>query len=56
MTNTKETVSVNGIAVPTGLFINNAWVQGSGKPLPTVNPSTEEVITEVRVPPKQHPC
>lgn len=48
MTNTAtDTVTINGIAVPTGLFINNAWVRGRGMPLATINPSTEGVITEV---------
>lgn len=40
-------ITVEGVTIPTGLFINNEWVQGHGEQLETVDPATEEVIATV---------
>lgn len=44
-----STITVEGVTINTGLFINNEWVKGHGEPLETVNPATEEVIATVSV-------
>ncbi|GAA5874298.1 hypothetical protein JCM8547_007556 [Rhodosporidiobolus lusitaniae] len=41
---TVSSLTVAGTRVPTGLYIDGQWVKGSGEPLDTVNPATEEVI------------
>lgn len=43
-----QTIKVSGIEVPVGLFINGEWVQGSGEPLETINPATEEILGTVQ--------
>lgn len=43
-----STITVAGVTIPTGLFINNEWVEGHGEKLESVDPSTEEVIATVR--------
>ncbi|TVY83048.1 Aldehyde dehydrogenase [Lachnellula suecica] len=49
MTSTQLTTPSTGkYTQPTGLFINNEWVQGvDGKTFETINPSTEDVICSV---------
>src|SRR3954462_581652 len=42
-----ESRSIVDIAPSYGLFIDGAFVDGSGDPFKTVNPATEEVLTEV---------
>ncbi|WOO76426.1 Aldehyde dehydrogenase [Vanrija pseudolonga] len=39
--------TVSGVSLPSGLFINNEWVQGHGERLQVVNPATEEQIAEI---------
>lgn len=39
-----STITVSGIKVPTGLYINGKWVQGKGEALETINPATEETL------------
>lgn len=36
------------ISLPTGLFINNKFVSGSGKPIASINPSNRQVICAVQ--------
>lgn len=40
-------ITVAGIKVHTGLFIDNAFAPGHGPPLDSVNPATEEKIATV---------
>ena len=42
-----QSITVSGIQVPVGQFINGKWVQGSGEPLETINPATEEVLGSI---------
>ncbi|GAA5915187.1 hypothetical protein JCM6882_001132 [Rhodosporidiobolus microsporus] len=39
-----SSITVAGTRVPTGLYIDGQWVKGSGEPLDTVNPATEEIL------------
>ncbi|BEI97363.1 hypothetical protein CcaverHIS631_0209520 [Cutaneotrichosporon cavernicola] len=48
-----STITVEGVTINTGLFINNEWVKGHGEPLETVNPATEEVIATVQTASKE---
>lgn len=41
-------IKVSGIEVPVGLYINGEWVQGSGEPLDTINPATEETLGTIQ--------
>src|SRR4051812_3469757 len=42
-----ESRSIVDIAPSYGLFIDGEFVDGTGEPFKTVNPATEEVLTEV---------
>ncbi len=42
-----ESRSIVDIAPSYGLFVDGEFVDGSGEPLKTVNPATEEVLSEV---------
>jgi aldehyde dehydrogenase (NAD+) len=42
-----ESRSIVDIAPSYGLFIDGEFVDGTGEPFPTVNPATEEVLTQV---------
>jgi aldehyde dehydrogenase (NAD+) len=52
---TKNTITVAGVELNTGLFIGNEWVAGRGAPLDSVDPATEQVIATVRPPPPPPP-
>ncbi|GAA6006823.1 hypothetical protein JCM10207_009107 [Rhodosporidiobolus poonsookiae] len=41
---TVTTLTVNGVKVPAGLYIDGSWVSGRGEQLETVSPATEEVF------------
>lgn len=42
-----DKITVAGVQINTGLFINNEWVAGHGEKLDSVDPATEEVIATV---------
>src|ERR671920_1576911 len=42
-----ESRSIVDIAPSYGLFVDGEFVDGTGEPFKTVNPATEEVLTEV---------
>ena len=42
-----ESRSIVSIAPSYGLFVDGEFVDGTGEPFKTVNPATEEVLTEV---------
>ena len=42
-----ESRSIVDVAPSYGLFVDGEFVDGSGTPLKTVNPATEEVLSEV---------
>jgi hypothetical protein len=39
-----SSLTLNSTRIPTGLYIDGAWVAGHGEPLETVNPATEELL------------
>lgn len=43
-----QNITVSGIQVPVGLYINGKWVQGSGESLETINPATEESLGHIQ--------
>jgi aldehyde dehydrogenase (NAD+) len=50
MVHIQELTAPNGlkISLPTGLFINNKFVSGSGKPIASINPSNRQEICTVQ--------
>lgn len=42
-----DKITVAGVEINTGLFINNEWLAGRGEALDSVDPATEEVIATV---------
>ncbi|CAK9782169.1 putative aldehyde dehydrogenase [Cutaneotrichosporon oleaginosum] len=48
MTKNADTITVAGVQLNTGLFINNEWVAGRGEPLQSIDPATEEVIATIQ--------